>query len=321
MINRMNCRPAVVSLLMIAGLVGCSRDQRVASDDAPSDRPLELARPKGVPTQPATGPGTQPAILPATSSARSPATVPVVERPIEFPGGIVVDRVANEVRVPCVALGLDHTPLEFLCVRTGGPEHESLLRTEAMPSHIHAALLVLGVVPGSPVEYDEQLKTWTPPHGGGLRAIARWTDAAGIERRVPAERLVRSVKDGKPMPDTSFIFAGSHVRESDGVYLADPTGYVISLCNFEHTPIDVPRLVSSSNETLEWEADLENGPAAGTPVTLILQPTAPTDGPAIDPDLERLRTRRDALRGEIERLEVRIEIHERDVQRTPATRR
>lgn len=241
-----------------------------------------------------------------TSASTRPATTRAAERPIEFPG-ILVDRSARQIRVVCEALGLIDTPLEFLCVQAGGPEHEAVLRTAAKPSHIHASLLLLGLTPGSPVAYDETANVWTPPHGPGVRAVAEWVDANGQAKQMPAEQLMRSIKLGTPMQPTTFIFAGSHVRPADGVYLADLTGYVLSICNFEHTLLDVPRLVSSSNATLEWETN-PAGPAKGTRVTLILEPVdAASTTPVEDPRLGELKRRRDALRDEASRLDAQIE--------------
>jgi hypothetical protein len=64
------------------------------------------------------------------------------------------------------------------------------------------------------------------------------------------------------------------------------------LCNFENALIDVPRLVSSDNATLEWQAD-PDGPKRGDAVTMILEPAgelaattrpATQAGESIDPD-------------------------------------
>ena len=60
-------------------------------------------------------------------------------------------------------------------------------------------------------------------------------------------------------PTPTWVFAGSHVRPTDGAYLADLTGYVVTIVNFEHAADrTLPELASSSNDTLEWG----NGPDA-----------------------------------------------------------
>ncbi len=184
---------------------------------------------------------------------------------------VTIDRQARSVRVECEALKIDG-PLEFLCVVRNGPEHESVLRTDAKPSHIHAGLLMLGLEPGAPMRYSEAAKAWFPPHGPPLKMEIAYTDPKGVEQRIPAEQAMRDIKTKKAMPKTAWVFAGSRVRDEDKVYLADAAGYVASIVNFELSPIDVPKLVSSSNETLEWELNPELGWKTGDKVTLIISP-------------------------------------------------
>src|SRR6185436_20960134 len=80
---------------------------------------------------------------------------------------IQVDVKARQVRVDCQMLGVT-APLEFLCVLGGTNEHESALRTEARPSNIHLALVMLNFDPGEPIRFSEATKTWLPPHGPPL---------------------------------------------------------------------------------------------------------------------------------------------------------
>jgi len=74
-----------------------------------------------------------------------------------------------------------------------------------------------------------------------------------------------------PMPVMNWIFAGSRVLPEVG-YGADAEGYVVSIVNFELTLIDVPKLASSANETLEWETNLDIMPPLGSPMTMIIEP-------------------------------------------------
>jgi len=100
---------------------------------------------------------------------------------------------------------------------------------------------------------------------------------------VPAYRMMQDLHTKKSMPPMTWIFAGSR-QMPDGAYAADATGYVVSTVNFELTLIDIPELASSSNETLEWIADPQVSPKAGTDVTMIIEPAgavvAPTTHPA-----------------------------------------
>jgi len=208
--------------------------------------------------------------LPSPEPSGLPTTMPEnVKGLVKFPQ-VEIDTVKREIRVECTALAVE-MPLEFFCVSAGGPDHEAVISTRAKPSHIHAGLIMLGLQAGSPMKYSEARKAWTAPFGPPVRIELSFNDASGKPVRIPAEQAVRSVKTRQPMPVTTWIFAGSQTRQ-DGQYLADLAGYVVSIVNFELSLIDVPRLVSSSNETLEWEYNPDVAPARGTPVTMILSP-------------------------------------------------
>src|SRR5215470_2799220 len=119
--------------------------------------------------------------------AQAPTTAPVGKFP-----GVEVNVQQKQVRIACQSLRVE-APLEFFCVVAGTSEHESVLRTAAKPSHIHTALLMLGLEPGPPlsisVEFQKDGKTVT----------------------LPAHKLMRDLHTKKPMPPTTWIFAGSRV--------------------------------------------------------------------------------------------------------------
>ena len=80
------------------------------------------------------------------------------------------------------------------------------------------------------------------------------------------------------MPPMTWIFAGSRMMDN-GVYAADQTGYIVSVVNFDLTLIDIPKLASSANETLEWETNTDLMPPAGTKVTMVISPAGAVEAP------------------------------------------
>ena len=204
--------------------------------------------------------------------ADGPTTAPALEH-------IHVDMKARQAAVDCEALN-PTIPLEFFCVTSGGNEHESVLRTPAKPSDIHFALLMLGLKPGEPATFVEAERMWLPPHGPPLNISCSYL-LSGKQMEVAASRLMRSIKTKQEMPGGVWVFDGSRVMP-DGNYAADFTGYVVSICNFDLTLIDVPHLVSNANETLEWEFNPDLVPPKGTAVTMIISP-APEDKSATQP--------------------------------------
>jgi hypothetical protein len=196
---------------------------------------------------------------------------------------IQVDAKNKQVRVECEALHVV-APLEFFCCVTGTNEHESVLRSKVKPSHLHLALLMIGLEPGKPASYSEAAKKWTPPHGPPINITCEF-EKDGKTMRVPAYRLMRDIKTKKEMSPLTWIFVGSKTMD-DGVYAADATGYLVSIVNFDLTVIDVPQVASSANETLEWEINPDLMPEKLTKVTMIIEPAGTTTAPttmSLDP--------------------------------------
>ncbi|MCC7350568.1 MAG: hypothetical protein IT446_08375 [Phycisphaerales bacterium] len=197
--------------------------------------------------------------------AAPPATQPAVG---QFPH-VQVDLKKRQVRIECQSLN-PTMPLEFFCVKTGTSEHESVLRTEALPEHIHTALLMLGLQPGAPVHYDPAQDKWIAPHGPPLHIYCE-TVKDNNPSIAPAGQWMRNVKTKQPAPPFTWVFTGSRLTDN-GTYAANLTGYVVSVVNFDLTVIDIPQLASSDNQTLQWEYNPDMVPPTGSPVTMIIEP-------------------------------------------------
>jgi len=102
---------------------------------------------------------------------------------------IRVDVPGKRVMVECEAVNAD-TPLEFLCVLAGTAEHETILRTQAKPSHIHASLLMIGMESGQPIRYSPATGQWLPPQGPPLQISVEF-EKDGQKVNLPAWRLFR----------------------------------------------------------------------------------------------------------------------------------
>jgi hypothetical protein len=203
----------------------------------------------------------------------------------DAPGGrgfphVRVDAQAREVRVECQSIFVE-APLEFFCVVSGTSEHESVLRTPAKPSHVHAALLMIGLEPGSPIRWSEAAGKWFAPHGPPVRVEVEFS-RNGETVRMPAEKLLRRLDTGATMPATNWVFAGSRVME-DGRYGADFTGQLVSIVNFDLSVLDLGELASSANEMLQWTLNTEQAPPRGAPVTMILSAVAAGEGATTAP--------------------------------------
>lgn len=217
----------------------------------------------------------------ASASASGQDTAPPPAPAPEAPAGkigklphVTFDATRKQVRLDAEALAVD-APLEFFMVKAGTAEHEAVLRTPAQPAHIHAALLAVGLKPGQPLTYIEATEKWIPPQGPPLHVTVEW-EKDGRTISYPAYRLIRDIKNKKEPKAFTWIFAGSRVV--DGRYVADDTGYVMTVVNFDFAMIDIPELASNNNEFLEWERNADLMPPKGTKVTVVIEPAGKAPG-------------------------------------------
>lgn len=161
------------------------------------------------------------------------------------------------------------SPLEFFVCAAGGAEHETVLRSRVKASHLHLALLMIGLNPGQPVRKDAEGR-WLPPRGALLKITCEF-EKEGKRQSVPAHRMMRHLKSKKELPPMQWVFVGSKIME-EGRYAADVTGYLVTVVNFELAVLDVPEWRSNSNDSLEWEVNPEVVPPRESKVWLVIEP-------------------------------------------------
>jgi len=212
----------------------------------------------------------------APADAEAPAPPRPAARPDRHPElkrlsrteEVWIDKARKEVVVGA-RIVLDRGPIEvFACVEKT-KEHEAIVATRSTARLIHAALLAIGLDPGSPVSFDPE---YVPPKGPRVSVRLRWKDAAGKEHQTRAQDWIRNAQTGKPL-EADWVFAGSAFWSdpNDGVeyYQADG-GDVICVSNFPTALLDLPLQSSQSNEELLFEAFEGRVPPRDTEVDLIL---------------------------------------------------
>lgn len=180
--------------------------------------------------------------------------------------------------------------LELIACTKDTKEHESIIMIEAVPKHLHAALLLIGAVPGSPAmrkPLDEQASRWmdVPPSGGPVDVYLVFPDKDGKVVERPISDFIVSIDDStvdpaeeaksRRFPTHTFVFAGSILHgEGDGPrhYLCDSSGNVISLATFGDELLCLSGVHDDSNGHLMWQIDSTHLPAVGSKVTLRLRP-------------------------------------------------
>ncbi|MEQ9455106.1 MAG: YdjY domain-containing protein [Phycisphaeraceae bacterium] len=178
--------------------------------------------------------------------------------------------------------------LELLLCTTNTREHESLLATDAKPSDIHAALLLLGLQPGrpaTPIQSPDGDWITAPPTGPELLitlSLANDPDASGI----PAGGWITHQPTRATLEHTPWLFAGSRTitHEGNDLYLADLSGSVISLVAFRDDLITHPTTTSPADDDQAFQATPDLIPPPQTPILLRIRPAdLPETGDA-DPD-------------------------------------
>lgn len=190
---------------------------------------------------------------------------------IELRGTVPID--AHDATKPRVYL-------EVIACTPDSKEHEALVMTQAKPSHVHAALLLLGLEPGVPGgwRWEGEKPEAISPSGPTLRvSFVYQRDGTTVE--VPAADWAVTTQGGATLssahPEDHFVFAGSRLvqRKTGEAYWADSEGTLIGLTTFGGETIAWSRVYShdSAVETPHWIANAATVPAFGTPVTIRIQ--------------------------------------------------
>lgn len=223
----------------------------------------------GLAAEPGTDAPAPPAEPPPQAAAKRPDRHPDLKR-LSRTEEVWVDRAQKQVVVGGRVV-LDKGPIEvFACVEKT-KEHESVIATRSTARLVHAALLAIGLEPGSPVSFDPE---YVAAKGPKIRVRLRWKDAAGKAQEAEARDWIRNHATGKPL-EGDWVFAGSAFWKdpADGTeyYQADG-GDVICVSNFPTAMLDLPFESSQQNAELVYEAFEGRVPPRDTEVDIILSP-------------------------------------------------
>ncbi len=204
----------------------------------------------------------------AQAPVAPPVRIDVALGTIEFDGIVPID--VNDPDAPRVYLEL------VVCGRDS-KEHESLVVSDAKASEIHAALLAMGLEPGSPAtfEADDSEAGWksNPPAGPSVDIEFQWLDAEGTERTAHPSQWIRGL-NGEPFERGPWVFAGSRFVQRQGQerYDADFSGTIVGLVTFGTEVLAWPTVMHNQAgfEEPEWIANNDAVPARGTHVTVRL---------------------------------------------------
>jgi len=203
--------------------------------------------------------------------------------------GIQLDLETGCLAVP-VAVEVRDDLLEYLLVMPHGAAHESLFsvgagNAEAWVQSLNAALLTLGIVPGTNAQWipkeprpsEDELRAGAdpydivPPSGDGLYLYAAWIEDGDL-RFHPVEDLVRDLDRGRTLRRQRFVYLGSRTierRSGEQAFAAALEGNLINISFFAQGNT---LLSASAPECISQKAWLPNAwllPPRGTGVLLL----------------------------------------------------
>ncbi|HZN34439.1 MAG TPA: YdjY domain-containing protein [Pirellulaceae bacterium] len=173
--------------------------------------------------------------------------------------------------------------LEMFACPKGTKEHESVVSLNCRAQDVHAGLLRVGAISGTPVKFDPEYK---PATGTIVDIYVLWKDPDGKARQVRAQEWVKNTKTGKPL-EYDWVFAGSGFWKDEETgqqrYQAE-AGDLICVSNFPSATLDLPIESSQANDSLLYTVFTANVPAKGTKVRVVMipRPKADEKKPAAD---------------------------------------
>ena len=168
--------------------------------------------------------------------------------------------------------------MEYFLVTDYGKIHESILKTEAEPFHIHLAMLLLSSKGLGPNELEAapeaQIKNPGKETLPGERVAieVRWPGAGGQEERRSAEELVFRQDNRQELSKDAWVYNGSAVW--NGRFLAQQDGSIVSLIT---DPVALVNNVGAGHDNDHiWFANTNRLPPANVPleVTITLSESA-----------------------------------------------
>lgn len=153
--------------------------------------------------------------------------------------------------------------IEYLVVGAAGKLHESLLRTEIEPEHLHLAMLLLGaqIPPAEPVRSGGDGKI----EGNPVQIRLTWK-SGDQEMEVPAEDWIRNKATDSAMKRGAWTYLGSQIIR--GTFMARRERSLVAIVTDPFALIGNPRQGHESDEI--WFVRSPQVPTVGTRVLITL---------------------------------------------------
>jgi hypothetical protein len=145
--------------------------------------------------------------------------------PQEFAVGKVTIRAGDQTVHFPVEINQRSNLVEYAVVHRSGKIHESILRTDVDPLHIHLAMLLLKVQPAEVMTLGGDPGATVP--GQRIRIEIRWRESGQEVRRRLEHMVVYTTNTQVTLPITTWSYNGSYVQ--GGRFMASTEGSIVSL--------------------------------------------------------------------------------------------
>jgi len=178
-------------------------------------------------------------------------------------GLVRLDKSKRTVTFPA-AVNMSAGVVEYALVHTTGKVHESVLKTQADPLHIHLAGLLVSPAQATTPSVNPR----TPPDllGPRITIWVQWT-AQGAEKRVRLEDLVSNTVTQSKMSRGDWAYNGSRVVQ--GTFLAQRDVSIVAIIADPDAMVNSPRAGRDDDEI--WRANEGLVPPVGTPVEVTFE--------------------------------------------------
>lgn len=200
-----------------------------------------------------------------TTNAPAKPTVKEITPGIYEVGPVRLDKKARTISFPAT-VNMKDGIVEYWLVNTGGKVHESVLKTDVQPYHIHVAMLLLGAKGRPNLTAKERVEDKNT-YGDTVALWVEWTDEKGTKVKKRAEELVDDVSQKALMSKGDWIYNGSWIF--NGTFVAQRELSIVSTIHDHDALINNPRLKRDDDDN--WTVDTKAIPPLNTPVTVTIE--------------------------------------------------
>jgi hypothetical protein len=171
-------------------------------------------------------------------------------------GKVRIDKDRRTVTFPAV-VNMTNGLVEYFVVSATGKLHESVLRTDVEPLHIHLAALLLGAK-GAQTNFTvgDFDKKEIPGEKTQMLILVKG------DTNIAAEQMVFNSQANAAMASGPWVYNGSQVH--DGAFIAQRDGLIVSIISDPLALVNNPRPGRENDEI--WQVNTNAVPALNTPV-------------------------------------------------------